>query len=143
MVNFAKSQPEIIPLMESAQKAAEYFRGCSKLYDTVTESRERFKIITITAIPSPEPKKLTLHLDWFEVLQDLYNRRNPKSHGIPITKAKFIAQFGGIKRYEKTPNIGLYATRRNNTPQLLDRTQHESYCPGDLEIRVLYVSYLC
>ena len=101
-ITIAKEQPQLLPLVEAAQKYGEYIRGVTRLLRVImhsNEARKRYSRFEVIAIPSPQPVTVSLCPDWFEVLRKVYLKR--KGREITVTKSQFRGVYGGIKNYEK------------------------------------------
>ena len=101
-IAIANQHPQLLPLVEAAQKFGEYIRGVTRLLTVITQNkqaRERYSRFEVIAIPSPQPVTISLYPDWFDVLRKVYLKR--KGQEITVTKSQFRGVYGGINNYEK------------------------------------------
>jgi hypothetical protein len=70
------SLPLAIPVVLSTAKLGEYFRGCSRLFFTMYDSRLNTSLRTLEFITvhHPPPYAPKLHKDWYAVIEALYAR---------------------------------------------------------------------
>lgn len=101
-----KSLPPLHPLIQSAQKMAEYFHGATRLYNSVTHSqstRKMYSNLKIIEIPAPEPVYVSIETDWYHG-SNVFTTEPQETLCPSQEDNSFIASHGsGITEYEKWP----------------------------------------